>query len=138
MKFDLIFHIDDLINRHESEENEFLTGSSMKLLQQSFGKKHLKDIWNDISFYGNKYAAIATKKAVYGENLELFQNYHEAYTHKIAYRQIEIEWYKIIGDRELERNAKLHLAEVKVWYAQQAFVVNENNSYAFEPSAATA
>ena len=123
-------YIDDLINRYEREENEFLTGSSMKVLQEELGKKHLKDIWDDVSSYANKYAVIAAKKAVYGENLESFQDYHEAYTHKVAYRPIESEWYKIIGDQESERHAKLQLAEVEVWYAQQAFVGNEYCSYA--------
>ncbi len=124
-------HIDALINRYKSEENEFLTGSSMKVLQEDLGKKHLKSIWDDISSYGTKYAAIAAKKAVYAEkNLEKFPTYHEAYYRKVAYRQIESEWYKIIGDQESERKAKLHLVEVKVWYAKQAFVDNKNNSHA--------
>lgn len=131
MRTKIAQHIDDLINRDKSEENEFLTGSSMKVLQEDLGKKHLKSIWDDISSYGTKYAAIAAKKAVYAEkNLEKFPTYHKARSHKVAYRQIESEWYKIIGDREAERNTKLHLAEVEVWYAQQAFVENENNSYA--------
>ena len=121
--------IDDLINRYETVENEFLTGSSMKVLQEQLGKKHLKSIWDDISFYGNKYAAIAANKAVYAENIKEFRDYHEAYCQKFEYRHIESEWYKIVGDKESERKAKLHLAEVEVWYAQQAFVGNENSSY---------
>lgn len=130
MRSKIAKHINDLICRHESYKNEFLTGSSMKVLQEDLGKKHLQSIWDEISFYGNKYAAIAANKAVYAEQLEQFPTYHKARSQKVAYRQIESEWYKIIGDQESERKAKLHLAEIEVWYAQQAFVGNENNSYA--------
>ena len=123
-------YVDDLISRYESVENEFLTGSSMKVLQEDLGKKHLKIIWDDVSLYGNRYAVIAAQKADYAKNSEKFQNHHKAYYQQVAYRQIESEWYKIIGDKESERNAKLQLAEAEIWYAKQAFVDNKNNSYA--------
>ena len=120
-------HIEDLINRYKTEKNEFLTGSSMKILQENFGKKRLKIIWDDISVSGSQYAEIAAKKADYAEN---FQDYHKAHSQKVAYRRIESEWYKIIGDREAERNAQLSLAEVEVWYGQQALNYDEYSSYA--------
>lgn len=125
----VVQYIDNLINRYVDLENEFLTGSAMKVLQENF-QKHLNVILDNVSSSATKYAGIAAQKAFYAEKLEQFPSYHQAYYQKVAYRKIESEWYKIAGDREAERNAKWHLAEAEVWYAQQAFVGNEFSSYA--------
>ncbi len=121
MRCEVVEYINDLINRYATVENEFLTGSAMKILQEDL-RKSLTTIQIDLP----SYAAAAAQKAVFAEE---FQDYHEAFYQKTAYRKIESEWYKIANDKEAERNARLHLAEVEVWYAQQALVGNEPNSY---------
>jgi Domain of unknown function (DUF4209) len=125
----VVQYIDNLITRYVDVENEFLTGSAMKVLQANF-QKHLNVILDNVSSSATKYAGIAAQKAIYAEKLEEFPSYHQAYYQKVAYREIESKWYKIAGEREAERNAKWHLAEAEVWYAQQAFVGNESSSYA--------
>jgi hypothetical protein len=125
MRCEVVEYINDLINRYATVENEFLTGSAMKVLQEDL-RKSLSNIHIDLPSYAAKYAAAAAQKAVFAEE---FQDYHKAFYQKTAYRQIESEWYKIANDKEAERNARLHLAEVEVWYAQQALVGNEPNSY---------
>jgi hypothetical protein len=125
MRCEVVEYINDLINRYATVENEFLTGSAMKVLQEDL-RKSLSTIQIDLPSYAAKYAAAAAQKAVFAEE---FQDYHKAFYQKTAYRQIESEWYKIANDKEAERNARLHLAEVEVWYAQQALVGNEPNSY---------
>ena len=119
-------HIDNLIDLYADVENEFLTGSAMKVLQKDL-KKSLNAIHSDLPGYAAKCAAVAAQKAVFADN---FQDYHKAFYQKLAYRKIESEWHKIAGDQEAERRAKLDVAEAEVWYAQQAFLGKETNSYA--------
>lgn len=125
MRCEVVEYVNDLINRYATVENEFLTGSAMKVLQEDL-RKSLSNIQIDLPSYAAKYAVSAAQKAIFAEK---FQDYHKAFYQKITYRQIESEWYKIANDKEAERNARLHLAEVEVWYAQQALVGNEPNSY---------
>ena len=119
-------HIEQLIDRYAFVENEFITGSAMKVLQEDL-KKSLKSLQSNLPRYAEKYAAVASQKAIFAES---FQDYHQAFYQKTAYRQIESEWYKIANDKEAERNVRLHVGEVEVWYAQQALINNELNSYA--------
>jgi hypothetical protein len=126
MRLEVVEHINDLIDRYTTVENEFLTGSAMKVLQEDL-RKSLSAIQTDLPGYAKKYAELAAQKANFAEN---FQDYHKAFYQKKAYRQIESEWYKISNDKESELNARLQLGEVEVWYAQQAVVNNEPNSYA--------
>lgn len=119
-------HIDNLIDRYADVENEFLTGSAMKVLQKDL-KKSLNAIYSDLPGYASKRAAVAAQKAVFADKL---QDYHKAFYQKLAYREIESKWHKIAGDQEAERMAKLDIAEAEVWYAQQAFIGKEPNSYA--------
>lgn len=118
-------HINNLIDRYASVPNEFISGSAMKVLQQDL-RKSLSSIQGDMLSYATKYASIAAQKAIFAGNL---QNYHKAFYEKLAYHEIEGEWYRIAGNREAERNAKLHIAEAEVLYAQQALVGGETNSY---------
>lgn len=97
----------------------------MKVLQEDL-KKSLKSLQSNLPGYAAKYAAVASQKAIFAES---FQDYHQAFYQKTAYRQIESEWYKIANDKEAERNVRLHVGEVEVWYAQQALINNELNSY---------
>ncbi|MBD1886379.1 DUF4209 domain-containing protein [Microcoleus vaginatus] len=122
----VISHIEQLIERYAVVENEFITGSAMQVLQEDLRKSLSVIKSNNLPIYAAKYAAVAAQKAVFAEN---FQDYHKAFFQKIAYRLIESEWYKIANDKEAERNARFNLAEVEVWYAQQALVRNEPNSY---------
>ena len=122
----VVQHIDNLIDRYADVENEFLTGSAMKVLQKDL-KKSLNAIHSDLPGYAAKCAAVAAQKAVFADN---FQDYHKAFYQKLAYREIESKWHKIAGDQEAERRAKLDVAEAEVWYAQQAFLGKETNSYA--------
>ncbi|MEH1765276.1 DUF4209 domain-containing protein [Nostoc sp.] len=126
IRYQVFNHIDKLIDRYLGIDNEFLTGSAMKVLQEEFGKKSLNIIHSNFSSYATKYATIAAQKAV---SMDKFPDYHRAFYHKKAYRDIESEWYKIAGDKKSERIAKLYLAEVEVWYAEQALVENEHNFY---------
>lgn len=126
MRCIVISHIEQLIDRYAVVEDEFITGSAMQVLQEDLRKSLSVIKSNNLPSYAAKYAAIAAQKAVFAEN---FQDYHKAFFQKIAYRQIESEWYKIANDKEAERNARLYIAEVEVWYAQQALVRNEPNSY---------
>ena len=120
-------HIDNLIDRYADVENEFLTGSAMKVLQKEL-KKSLKAIYSDhLPGYAAKYAAVAAQKAVFADKL---QDYHQAYYQKLAYRKIESKWHKIAGDQEAKRRAMWDIADAEVWYAQQAFIGKEPNSYA--------
>lgn len=121
----VISHIDQLIDRYAEVEDEFITGSAMKVLQEDL-RKSFSVIQSDLSIYATKCAEISAKKAVFAEG---FQNHHRAFYQKIAYREIESEWYRIAGKKEAERNVRLQLAEVKVWYAQQALADNESDSY---------
>lgn len=125
IRYKVFNHIDQLIDRYIGIDNEFLTGSAMKVLQEEF-RKSLNIIHSNFLIYATKYATIAAQKAVC---MEKFPDYHQAFCHKKAYRDIESEWYKIAGDKESERIAKLYLAEVEVWYAEQALVENEHNVY---------
>ncbi|BAZ21554.1 hypothetical protein NIES4073_24320 [Kalymmatonema gypsitolerans NIES-4073] len=122
----VVSHIEQLIDRYAVVEDEFITGSAMKVLQEDL-RKSLSAIKIDLAGYAAKYAEVAAQKAVFAAN---FQDYHKAFYQKKAYRQIEGEWYKIANDKEAERNARLHFGEVEVWYAQQALISNEPNSYA--------
>ena len=115
-------HIDNLIDRYADVENEFLTGSAMKVLQKEL-KESLKAIYSDLPGYAVKYAAVADQKAVFADKL---QDYYQ----KLAYREIESKWHKIAGDQEAERRARWDIADAEVWYAQQAFIGKEPNSYA--------
>ncbi|MEG4987547.1 DUF4209 domain-containing protein [Microcoleus sp. BR0-C5] len=126
MRCIVISHIEQLIERYAVVENEFITGSAMQVLQEYLRKSRSVIKSNNLPLYAAKYAAVAAQKAVFAEN---FQDYHKAFFQKIAYRQIESDWYKIANDKEAERNARFNLAEVEVWYAQQALVRNEPNSY---------
>ena len=119
-------HIGNLIDRYADVENEFLTGSAMEVLQKEL-KKSLKAIYSDLPSYAAKCAAVAAQKAVFADNL---QDYHKAFCQKLGYRKIESEWHKIAGNQEAERRARLDIAEAEVWYAQQAFIGKEPNSYA--------
>lgn len=125
MRLEVVEHINDLIDRYTTVENEFLTGSAMKVLQEDL-RKSLSTIQTDLPDYAKKYAELAAQKANFAEN---FQDYHKTFYQKKAYRQIESEWYKISNDKESELNARLQLGEVEVWYAQQAVVNNEPNFY---------
>ncbi|RCJ33307.1 hypothetical protein A6769_25345 [Nostoc punctiforme NIES-2108] len=125
IRYQVFDHIDKLIDRYIGIDNEFLTGSAMKVLQEEF-RKSLNIIHSNFLIYATKYATIAAQKAVC---MEKFPDYHQAFCHKKAYRDIESEWYKIAGDKESERIAKLYLAKVEVWYAEQALVENEHNGY---------
>ncbi|MEQ8973866.1 MAG: DUF4209 domain-containing protein [Coleofasciculus sp. C1-SOL-03] len=116
-------HIDNLIDRYADVENEFLTGSAMKVLQKEL-KKSLKAIYSDhLPGYAAKYAAVAAQKAVFADKL---QDYYQ----QLAYRKIESKWHKIAGDQEAKRRAMWDIADAEVWYAQQAFIGKEPNSYA--------
>lgn len=126
MRCIVISHIEQLIDRYAVVENEFITGSAMQVLQEDLRKSLSVIKSNNLPIYAANYAAVAAQKAVFAEN---FQDHHKAYYQKIAYRQIESEWYKIANDKEAERNARLNLAEVEVWYAQQALVRKEPSSY---------
>ena len=126
MRLEIVEHINDLINRYTMVENEFLTGCAMKLLQEDL-RKSLSAIQTDLPGYAKKCAELAAQKAIFAEN---FQDYHKAFYQKKAYRQIEGEWYRISYDKESELNARLQHGEVEVWYAQQALINNEPNSYA--------
>ena len=123
MRGAVVEYINDIIDRYATVEIEFLTGSVMQILQEDL-RNSLKSLLTDISTYAVKYANIAEQKALLAENLE---DDRQAFYQKIVYRQIESEWYKIAKDKEAERNARLHLGEVEVWYAQQALVGNEPN-----------
>lgn len=126
MRCEVVEHINDLITRHATVRNEFLTGSAMNVLLQKDLKKSPHFLLPDLSDYAVKYANIAVQKALFAES---FQDCHEAFYQKKAYRQIESEWYKVAKNKKSERDARIHLAEVDVWYAQQALVVKEPNSY---------
>jgi len=126
MRFEVVGHIDNLIDRYAIVKNDFLTGSAMKVLEEDLSKI-LSAIQTDRPGYTKKCAELAALKAIFAENS---QDYHKAFYQKKAYRQIESEWYKISKDKEAERNAWLQLGEVEVWYAQQALINNELNSYA--------
>jgi hypothetical protein len=125
MRRKIFDHIDNLIDRYVTIDHEFITGSAMKVLQEDF-RKHLKVVQSDFYSYAIKYAKIANKKSVCKDKN---QNYHLFYYHKRAYREIESEWYKIAGDKESERNARINLAEVDVWYAEQAIANEEYHAY---------
>lgn len=125
MRLEIVGYIGNLIDRYAMVENEFLTGSAMKVLQEDL-KKSLDSLLPNLSDYAAKLANIAAQKAFFAES---FQDYHKAFHQKIAYRKIESEWYKIAKDKEAERNARIRLAEVEAWYAQQAFIGNEPNFY---------
>lgn len=125
MRCEVVEHINDLISRYATVENEFLTGSAMKVLQEDLDKS-LSTIQIDLPSYAAKCANIAAQKALFAEG---FEDYHEAFYQRQAYRQIESEWYKIANDKEAERKVRIHLAEDEVWYAQQVFVANEPDSY---------
>ncbi len=122
----VVQHIDNLIDRYADVKDEFLTGSAMKVLQKDL-KKSLNAIHSDLPSYAAKCATVAAQKAVFADKL---QDYHKAFYQKLAYREIESKWHKIAGDQEAERRASLDIAEVEVWYAQQALVGKEPNSYA--------
>ena len=126
MRCEVVEHINDLITRYATVRNEFLTGSAMNVLLQKGLKKSPHFLLPDLSDYAVKYANIAAQKALFAES---FQDCHEAFDQKKAYRQIESEWYKIAKNKKSERDARIYLAEVDVWYAQQALVVKEPNSY---------
>ncbi|PSB30492.1 DUF4209 domain-containing protein [Chlorogloea sp. CCALA 695] len=126
MRCTVIAHIEQLIERYVVVEDEFVTGSTMQILQKELSKS-LSSIKNDLPSYAAKYAVLAAQKALFAEKS---LDYHQAFCQKTAYRQIESEWYKIAKDKEAERNARLQLGEVEVWYAQQAFIGNEHNTYA--------
>lgn len=121
MRCIVISHIDQLIDRYAVVEDEFITASAMQLLQEDL-RKSLSAIQSNLPSYAAKYGTVAAQKAVFAEN---FQDYDKAFYQKMAYRNIESEWYKIANDKEAERNARLYLAEVEVWYAQQALVRHE-------------
>jgi hypothetical protein len=123
----IIAHVDGVISRHESQGNKFLTGSSMKILQEEkiFDKKVLKAIMV-LPDAALKYASIAGQKAI---SKEPFETYHEAYCHQIAYHKIESIWYKIAVHQEDERNARLKEADVEIWYAHQAIIEGEPQAY---------
>lgn len=126
MRCMIVSHIEQLVDRYTDVEDEFMTGGAMKVLQEDL-RKSLSSIQNDLPNYATRYATIAGKKAV---SINSSRDYHRAFCSKMAYRQIEGEWYKIAGDKEAERNAKLQLVEIEIWYAQQALVANEVNPYA--------
>jgi Domain of unknown function (DUF4209) len=122
----VILHIEDLIDRYTGlEEEEFLTGSAMEVLQTRLIKS-LKSIQNDFPNYSIKYAKAAAKKAEIAEN---FQDHTRAYYQKMSYRKIEAEWYKLAGEKEAERNTRLNISNVEVWYAEQAFIHSELNCH---------
>ncbi len=126
MRGKILEYVNDLIDRYPTVEDEFLTGSAMKVLQEELGKSLSILLLSDFSANIVRYANIAAKKALYAEN---FPDYHTAFCHKISYRQIESEWYKIAKNQEARRNAEIEIAEAEVWYAQKAFVGNEQNAY---------
>lgn len=126
MRCMVISHIEQLVERYAMVEDEFLTGSAMQVIQKEL-RKSLSAIKNDLPSYAAKNAAFAAQKAVFAEKIF---DYHQAFCQKTAYREIESEWYKIAKNKEAERNARLQLGEVEVWYAQQAFIGNEHNAYA--------
>jgi hypothetical protein len=123
----IIAHVNGVIGRHKSQGNEFLTGNSMKILQEEkiFGKKVLKEIIR-LPDDALEYASLARQKAISNEP---FETYHEAYCHQIAYHEIEGIWYKIAVYREDERNARLKEADVEIWYAHQAIIEGEPRAY---------
>lgn len=122
----VVSHIEQLIDRYAVVKNEFLTGSAMKVLQEDL-KKNLKIIQTNLPDYATEYAKLAAQKAVFAENI---QDHHTSFHQKKAYRQIESAWYKIANNKEAEHNARLHLGEIEVCYAQQALLKNEPNPYA--------
>jgi hypothetical protein len=126
MRVKILEYVNDLIDRHATVKDEFLTGRAMQVLQEELGKSLPILLLPDFSDNVVKYANIAAKKALYAEN---FPNYHTAFYHKRSYRQIESEWYKIAKNQEARRNAEIEIAEAEVWYAQKAFVGNEQNAY---------
>lgn len=98
-------HIDNLIDRYADVENEFLTGSAMKVLQKELNKSLNAIYSDDLARYAVKYAAVADQKAVFADKL---QDYYQ----KLAYREIESKWHKIAGDQEAERRARWDIADV--------------------------
>jgi hypothetical protein len=126
MRCTVASHIEQLIDRYAVVEDEFITGSAMKVLQEDL-RKSLNALYSNLPSCAAKYAAVAAQKAIFAETL---QNHHEAFYQKMAYREIEIEWYKIANDEESERNARYNLGEVEVWYAEQALICSEPNSCA--------
>lgn len=125
MQKKVVDYIDDLINRYISIKDEFFTGSAMQILQKEL-LKSLADLKkDDLSNYINKYANIAFQKATCENSLP---DYHHAIYNKIAYHEIERDWYKILKNKEGERNATIALAEIDVWYAQKR-IQNEVKPY---------
>ena len=100
MRCIVISHIEQLIDRYAVVENEFITGSAMQVLQEDLRKSLSVIKSNNLPIYAANYAAVAAQKAVFAEN---FQDHHKAYYQKIAYRQIESEWYKI-ANRHLQNS----------------------------------
>jgi hypothetical protein len=74
----VVQHIDNLIDRYADVENEFLTGSAMKVLQEDL-KKNLNAIHSDLPGYAAKCAAVAAQKAVFADKM---QDYHKAFYQK--------------------------------------------------------
>ncbi|MGP1386345.1 MAG: DUF7380 domain-containing protein [Thainema sp.] len=122
----VVSHIEQLIDRYATVENEFITGSAMMVLQEDL-RKSLSAIITDLPPYVKNYAKLAAQKVLSAESI---QNHHDAFHQKQAYRQLESKWYKIAGDKELERKAAIQCVELEVWYAQQALVQNEPDPYA--------
>ena len=125
MRLEIFGYVNNLIDRYAVVEDEFLTGSAMKILQEDL-RKSLDSLLPNLSDYAIKFANIAAQKAFFAES---FEDYHKAFFQRKAYCNIESEWYKIANDKEAERNARIRLAEVEVWYAQQAFIGSEPSFY---------
>ncbi len=121
---EVVGYINEVICRYELVPNEFLTGCVMEVLQEDLSKS-LTSLSSDLS-NTEQYAVVAAKKALIADSI---QNYHQTFYQKIAYLQIESKWHKIAKDKDAERNTKMQIGEVHVWYAEQALVVNEPNSY---------
>ncbi|MGB7413470.1 MAG: hypothetical protein WA902_04600 [Thermosynechococcaceae cyanobacterium] len=110
-----------IIESNRYERHEFLTGSAMKVLQNEL-RKFLPRILDKYPTEFEDYAAICCQKSKLGKDHE---NYHEGVYESLAYGQIEAEWYKLCGNRELECKAHIKISETHVWYADKAIEFEE-------------
>jgi hypothetical protein len=121
MQCKVVEYIDDIIDRYRETKSEFLTGNVMRILQGEL-RKSLPNLFENLPSISIKYASIAAQKA---DLKWIQQDYHYGFYEIIAYRQIESEWYKIIGNKDAERKARIAMAEANVWYADKAIEMKE-------------
>jgi Domain of unknown function (DUF4209) len=114
-------HIYDLIERYRAEKFESLTDSAMSVLFNEL-RNSLQNLCGDIGILATKYAQLSAQKAVWGAS---YPNYHHGYWQIILFREKETEWYKVAGDHNAERSARIKIAEADVWYALKAIEFQE-------------